>query len=234
MCSLTMTSYASAGNDPRPKDSLSIDINGDIVSRYIWRGLPLSLGANIQPAVSASYGRFSFGAWGSYGLSTPYSEADLYLSFSPGAFTISLSDYYFEDENDLSFNDYGNYSCTDSTTTPHTIEGSVTFNGTENFPLELTAATFLYGDDKDDNNKNYFSTYLEAAYSTSVKESELRIFIGGTIREGFYSDKAAITNIGLTASHELNISNTISIPVYTSFIINPDANDVFLVFGMTF
>lgn len=234
LCSLTFANNTSETGDPVRKDSLSVDVGADLVSRYIWRGLPLSLNANIQPFVSVSYGKFSFGAWGSYGLSAPYSEADLFVSYSPGPFTISVYDYYFEDENDLAFNDYGNFSSKDSITTPHTIEGSITFNGTENFPVQLTAAAFLYGDDKDENNKNYYSTYLEAAYPISFRESEIRLFVGGTINEGFYAGKAAVTNIGLTASHELHISESYSLPVYTSFIINPDAKDVFMVFGMTF
>jgi hypothetical protein len=234
LCSFSITAKSSETGDQTKRDSLSVDISGDLVSRYIWRGIPLSLGANIQPFVSANYGKFSLGAWGSYSLSTPFSEADLFLSFNQGAFTFNISDYYNEDENDMSANDYLNFRCTDSTTTAHTIEGSVTFNGTDNFPLALTVATFLYGNDKDDNNRKYYSTYLEAAYSFAIKESELRLFIGGTAGEGFYSSKAAVTNVGFTASHELHISDSYSLPVYSSFIVNPDSRDVFLVFGMTF
>lgn len=232
--SITTTGKSAGLSGSDKRDSLSLEMGGDFVSRYIWRGLPLSLGANIQPYVSATYGKFTLGAWGSYSLSTPYSEADLFLSFNQGAFTFNISDYYNEDENDMSANDYLNFRCTDSTTTAHTIEGSVTFNGTDNFPLELTVATFLYGNDRDDNNRKYYSTYLEAAYSFAIKESELRLFIGGTAGEGFYSSKAAVTNVGFTASHELHISDSYSLPVYSSFIVNPDSRDVFLVFGMTF
>lgn len=221
-------------NSKEARNRFSFDVSADLVSRYIWRGLPLSLSSNIQPSVSLSRGNLSLGAWGSYSFSTGYSETDLSLSYDLGPFTVGIFDYYNEDENDLSVNDYGNFRGNDSINTPHTLEGSVTFNGTENLPLSFTVATFFYGADKDENNKNYYSTYLEAAYTLSLDNSEVRFFLGGTTGCGFYSDKAAIVNAGLTASHNLKITDSFSLPVYTSLIVNPDVNDVFLVLGLTF
>lgn len=212
----------------------SFDISADLVSRFIWRGVPLSLNSNVQPLVSVSRSNFSVGAWGSYSFSSGYSETDLFLTYDIGAFTLGLTDYYNEDENDLSINDYGRFRNSDTINTAHTLEGTLTFNGTDNLPLSLTLATFFYGADMDENNKNSYSTYIEAAYTLSVKDSELKFFLGGTPWKGYYSNKAAIVNAGVTAIHSLKITDSFSIPVYTSFIVNPDANDVFLVLGLTF
>lgn len=221
-------------NNSKEKSKFSFDISADLVSRFIWRGLPLSLNSNVQPQVSVSHSNFSLGAWGSYSFSSGYSETDLFLTYDLGAFTFGVCDYYNEDENDLTVNDYGNFRNSDSLNTPHLLEGSLTFNGTENFPLSLTLSTFFYGADKDENNKNYFSAYIEAAYTLSMNDNELKFFLGGTPGKGFYSNKAAIVNAGITATHNLKVSDSFSLPVYTSFIVNPDANDVFLVLGLTF
>lgn len=212
----------------------SFNISADLVSRFIWRGLPLSLNSNVQPLVSVSHNNFSAGAWGSYSFSSGYSETDLFLTYDIGAFTVGLTDYFNEDENDLSLNDYGRFRSSDTINTPHTLEGSVVFNGTENFPLSLTLSTFFYGADVDENNNSNFSTYVEAAYTLSVNDNELKFFLGGTPWKGYYAGRAAIVNAGITATHNLKVTDSFSLPVYTSFIVNPDANDVFLVLGLTF
>lgn len=232
-CSMAYSQNAPA-NDNKEKNSFSYDLGADLVSRYIWRGIPLSLSSNIQPFVSVSYSTLSIGAWGSYSFSSGYSETDLFLSYDIGNFTLGIYDYFNEDESDLSFNDYGNFRNSDTLNTPHTLEGSLTFNGTDNFPVSFTVATFFYGADRDENNKNFYSTYLEAAYTLSLDESEIRFFLGGTAGKGYYSDKAAIVSTGVTASHSLKISESFSLPVYTSLVVNPDANDVFLILGLTF
>jgi hypothetical protein len=212
----------------------SFSFNADLVSRYIWRGLPLSLNANIQPYASVTYKNLTLGAWGSYALSNPYAEADLYLSYNMGAFTFTISDYYNEDETDMSFSNYFQYNDRDTIITPHSIEGQVTFNGTDNFPLSLTVATFFYGNDRNENNKNYYSTYLELRYQHTLGENTLSYFLGGTVAKGYYADKAAVVNMGFKATRDLVISEKTSLPVSAAFILNPDAKDIFFVFGLTF
>jgi hypothetical protein len=215
--------------------SIALNVNADFVSRYIWRGMPLDQSANIQPYASITYKDFSFGAWGSYSLANPYAEIDLNLSYSISNFTLTLNDYYNEDETDLTKNEYFKWSETDTTTSPHALEGCVTFNGTDNLPLSISAATFFYGNDKDTaTNKNYYSTYFELGYEINIGSNSLKLFLGGTLSKGYYANKAAIVNTGVTASREIKISDSFSIPVTASFIINPNAKDVFFVFGMTF
>jgi hypothetical protein len=215
--------------------NLSFSFNADMVSRYIWRGLPQNLSPNIQPYASLGYKDFTFGAWGSYGLSSAYAEMDLYLSYTAGLFTVCVNDYYNEDESDLDINDYFNWKNTDTSSTPHALEGALAFNGTDALPLSITAATYFYGNDKDSaTNKNQYSTYLEIAYSTSIRNNDIKLFIGGTISNGSYATKAAIVNLGFTATRELKFSDSYSLPVSASLILNPYANNVFFVFGITF
>ena len=123
----------------------------------------------------------------------------------------------------------------DSINTSHTIEGVISYNGTESLPLSLKAATFFYGNDKDTvNNKNFYSTYVELAYNQSLKNVELKYFVGGTIKKGYYANSPAIINLGLIASRQIKITEQFSLPVNMSIILNPKANDIFVTFGMTF
>lgn len=213
---------------------VSFSINADIVSRYIWRGLPLSLSPNIQPYASISSGNLTIGTWASYGLSSPYAEIDLSVAYDLGPLTLALNDYYNEDETTLNLNDYFHFRSSGNSVSPHAVEGSVTFNATDYFPVSITAATFFLGNDRDEENNKYYSTYIEASYTLSLNDYEIRFMAGGTPMEGYYAGKAALVNVGFTASREIKITDAFTLPASLSLVVNPDANDIFLVFGLTF
>jgi hypothetical protein len=42
-----------------------------------------------------------------------------------------------------------------------------------------------------------------------------------------------VVNLGITVSKEIKISDSFSLPLTTSFIINPQAENVFLVLGIS-
>lgn len=208
---------------------LTLDVNADLVSRYIWRGQPSNLSPNIQPSVTLGYKNFSAQVWGSYGISQPYAEFDINLSYNIGAFTFSLWDYYINAD-EATTTHYFNFS----DTTLHSIEGSLTFNGTEGFPISVTLATYLWGDDKDEAGDNYYSTYLELGYERNIGNTNMKLFAGGTFGEGYYASKAAMVNVGLTAKRDLQLTEKTALPLTGSVIINPNAKSVYLVFGITF
>lgn len=215
--------------EPDTTSKLTLDVNADLVSRYIWRGLPSSLAPNIQPSVTLGCKNFSAQIWGSYGISQPYAEFDMNLSYTMGAFTLSLWDYYVNAD-EATTTHYFNFS----DTTLHSIEGSLTFNGTEGFPISITLATYLWGDDKDEAGDNYYSTYLELGYERNTGETNLKLFAGGTFGEGYYASKATMVNLGFTATRDLQLTEKTALPLTGSVIVNPDAKSVYLVFGITF
>jgi len=213
-------------------DSLSFSFNADIVSRYLWRGLLYSSNPNVQPYGAISYKGLSFGAWGSFGISTPYAETDLYLSYSLGSLTFTVNDYYAVSDDSL---ENYNYFKIKKSETLHSLEGSITYSGPESFPISLTAATFFAGnDDNDVDGNNDYSTYFEIAYTAHVSEIPLKLFVGGTPGKGLYSDKANIVNIGVNATKTLKINDNLEIPVFSSLVVNPNSMDIFFVFGITF
>ena len=222
----------SASTSNAADDSLSFSLNADFVSRYLWRGLQYSPNPNIQPYASIAYKGLTFGAWASYGISTPYAETDLYLSYAIGQFTIAVNDYYAASDDSLENYNYLNFK---KSTTGHSLEGSITYAGPESFPISLTAATFFAGlDDNDGDGNNDYSTYFEVAYTATVSDIPLKLFVGGTPQKGLYSDNANVVNIGVNAIKTLKISNSFELPVFGSLVINPNSKDMFFVFGITF
>jgi len=219
-------------NSVQAADSLSLSFNADLVSRYVWRGLLFSPNPNVQPYGALSYKGLTFGAWGSFGISTPYAETDLYLSYNVGQFTFSVNDYYTASDDSLQNFNYFEFR---KSKTLHALEGAITYSGPESFPISVSAATFFAGaDDYDGDGKNDYSAYFELAYTTLVSEIPLKLFIGGTPQKGLYSEEASLVNVGVSATRTLKFNENVEIPVFTSLVVNPNSKDLFFVFGITF
>jgi hypothetical protein len=52
-----------AQDETNNSKSLEISLHGELVSHYIWRGLPLDLNPQLQGIMSMEYGNFYFGIW---------------------------------------------------------------------------------------------------------------------------------------------------------------------------
>jgi hypothetical protein len=197
---------------------------------------------------------FKAGFWGSYGLGQyskqindtvvvnmgNYAEFDFYLSYTLKGFTIMAYDYFLP--NSLDPNSGNRYFDFKNNTTGHTIEVCISWAGPEKFPLQLFAGTLVYGADKGKDstgvygagNDNNFSTYFEAAYQFNVKGFGVKPFIGGIpFGSSWYGPSAGIINAGCTVSKSIPITKDYSLPVFGSIITNPQAESVFLVFGIS-
>lgn len=205
---------------------------------------------------------FAIGAWGAYATSgtTTGQEADLYLSYSyKEMFSITLTDYFFPDET-LDSQEYFNYNMDwdkinlgTEAQTGHVLEAAIAFNGTESFPLSIMLAMNVWGADSrayDQDNgvmvaddKIVMSKYLELGYSTALKDCNLDVFAGFALDNpdidngepaGFYGqENAGVINMGITLSKEVKITENFSLPVFGSLIANPEAENLFMVFGVS-
>lgn len=225
-----------------------VNLGVDLASRYVWRGTDYGRAPSIQPTLEFSFGKLQVGAWGAFTTSQFlnlededfFQETDLYINFDIiDALSVTLTDYFFP--NDVRANN--NWYNFDKNETGHILEGAITFNGTEKIPFSLMVATNLYGADARNADGDIFhSTYIELGYSTNWKGTDLDFFIGGTPNKadtnkyetGFYSDSPNVVNLGVTAKKELKVTDSFSIPVSASFITNPNAENVFLVFAFSF
>lgn len=212
-------------------NKMSFALSADLVNRYIWRGLLISPNVSIQPYAALTYNEITLSAWSSYGISEKYAEVDFTLSYKIKNLTVSINDYFNQREDTLALSNHFDFK---HNTTKHALEASLNYIISEDLPLNLTAATFFYGNDLDSTGNNYYSTYFEIAYPFTSNEYSFNIFIGGTPKKGFYSDNAAIVNAGLTTTKTIKISDSFSIPMSASLVSNPKAEAIFMILKLTF
>jgi hypothetical protein len=226
------------------RNGSDFNFNADAVSRYIWRGINLGgPSPHIQPSIEYSVAGLAIGVWSSYGLGagSEITEVDLYISYSPSDyFTFTVTDYFFPSDTPFSRGNYFNLS---KGKTGHTIEGMAGFNGTPGFPVWVIFAMNLYGvDGTDENGKNYNAKYLELGYSATFREIEIGTFAGMALDNpntaggatGWYGDSRGIINLGISLSKSIRFTDTVSLPVFSSLVFNPEAGNIFLVGGLNF
>ncbi|MDR3610213.1 MAG: hypothetical protein P4L27_06610 [Ignavibacteriaceae bacterium] len=221
---------------------ISITLNADFVSRYIWQGINLNDAPNIQPSITMKVRGLQCGFWGSYGL-THLNSIDAHYNSSQeidtwGSYTIDgpnkssltaiITDYYFANSGIRigNFNNYNNKNGPGA----HIIEAGLTMGGPESFPILISGCINVYND-KGNN------MYIYAEYGFKVDDASISIFTGttpGSQENPLYNtDRFSIINIGLKASKQIKISESYSIPVYCSYILNPNMEISYLVFGIT-
>ena len=75
-----------------------VSLGADVVSRYVWRGVDFGESMSVQPTLSYSSGNFEIGSWGSYSyapLSSGANEHDIWVGYSFGSVSLTITDYYF-------------------------------------------------------------------------------------------------------------------------------------------
>ena len=186
-----------------------VTIGADIVSRYVWRGSDYGNAAAVQPGIETTVGPVTFGAWGSWSISpgpadVSGNECDLYVSTTVGPVDLTVTDYFFPA-----------YARTDSLLNldKHIFELSASADAG---PVSVLAAANVSGD-VDDDGKSRNSAYLELTYGAF----SLGLGNGAYSTDGEFSP----VSIGVSARRD-NFS--------ASYIINPDQETSFLVFGVNF
>jgi uncharacterized protein (TIGR02001 family) len=200
-------------------------VGADLVSSYVWRGVKYG-GPAFQPTVEFATGGFAIGAWGSFGLGPAdeaVNEADLYLGYGFGfGLYLGLTDYYYQGS------PYFQYS---GDTSSHAFElnaayeiGGFSIGGNYIVNDASNGAGSLGGD-----------MYFELGYAFKY----FNVFVGGG--NGWHSlpddngdDKFAICNIGLSASKEIKITDSFSLPVGGLISINPDTEEFNIVATISF
>lgn len=241
------------------QNNINLSTGASIMSRYVWRGT--QFGGNspsIQPSLNVTYKNLTLGAWGAYSTGGVHAsqEMDLSLSYSfLNNFSAVITDYYFP-------TDTGNYNYLGyDDKTGHIFELGLSYSGNK-IPITISAyvnfagndAPTYYDDVKDTANFNkksgiQYSNYFEIAYNNTLKNNiSYNIFLGFTLNnpkakndktgfigeQGFYGNGPGVVNMGVTVNKSIKITNKYSLPITTSFIINPQAEKVFLIFGLSF
>ncbi len=217
--------------------------SADFVSRYVWRGILENDSPNIQPSLTFDYSGLSFGFWGSYSLSkinkseddfSTSQEIDTWLSYSITlkngmGLTALATDYYYP-QNGIKISNFNNYD-NPAGAGAHTVELGLAFAGNKSFPINISGYINIYND-KGNN------AYFQVDYATKIIDYDIDLFIGaanGSKDNPVYygTDKFDIINLGITAQREIKITDSFSLPLFISYILNPKAENSYLVFGLS-
>lgn len=220
-----------ADHIPHATDSLSVDLSATILARHVWRGSLTCDAWNMQPSFNVSKRNFLVGAWAAYTVDNSYAEVDIYASYSLGSFTFSVLDYFCPNET-LRFNRFFDL---DQSTTQHTLDATLSFDGTEKLPITLMVSTLLWGDDLNPNNgRNYYSTYIEAGYTWErTAYQHFDFSVGHTPYRGYYANTFSVVSVGAGVTQTIKISESFSLPIFGKLILNPYTENLFFVFGLT-
>ena len=195
--------------------SYSQDFGADLVSSYVWRGTQFGSGSHIQPYMDIGSGNLTGGVWGSFPTSAKGggNELDLWVSYDFGPLALTITNYTFPGEGGVYSKDEG------------------LFNGDY---TELSASTSIGGVDL---SAGYF-TEVEALYielGTSIGAVDVALGYGDDQSDPFYADGGSgLVNMSFSGSKDIQISDSYALPVFGSFIINPEVETAFLVFGISF
>ncbi|MDR0894244.1 MAG: hypothetical protein LBN06_02935 [Prevotellaceae bacterium] len=219
--------WATVPSTTKAQDKVEASVGTDIVSNYIWRGIDCG-GVSIQPGLSLSYRGLSLAAWGNVGLdSSDTKEVDLTLGYTVGGFNVAMTDYFFfKSGDDTKYFEYAAHS------TAHVFEATV---GYDFGVLAVSWNTNFAGSDYyNADGKRSYSTYVGVSAPFKLGGLEWGAEVGFTPWEGMYSDGFNLTNITLSATKAVQITDSFALPLFGQLTFNPDANRAYFAFGISF
>jgi len=197
----------------------SQDFGANLVSSYVWRGTQFGSGTHIQPWMKLGKeksGVLSGGIWGSFPTTANGggNELDLWVSYDLGPVVITVTNYSFPNK-DGTYG-VGNPGLFDVDWME--ISGSSEFG-----PIKLNVGYFT----------NAEALYVETSFPTGP--IDIGIGFGSDNKDAFYAGGySGLVNLSFSGSKKIKISEDYSLPLFGSFIYNPNNESAFLVFGTNF
>ena len=209
------------------QDKVEVNVGADVVSGYIWRGQDLG-NAGIQPTLSVGYRGFSLTAWGSAGFSKEDTkEFDLTLGYAGGGFSVSVTDYWFN--NGPGYFHYG------AGNTAHVFEAQVGYDF--GFLAANWYTNFAGNDGVNRSGHRAYASYLNLTAPFTLGGLEWAVSVGATPwANTFYNGGAGgfeLTDIGIGASREIRLTDRYALPVFARAIWNPATEGAYFVFGIS-
>jgi len=213
------------------QDKVEATVGADLVSGYIWRGQDLG-GASIQPSMSVSYKGLSLSAWGSLGLNREDAkEIDLTLSYEIGNFIIAVTDFWsipYDKEEDTNYFDYNAH------TTSHVFEAQIGYDFGI-FALNWFT-NFAGADGVNKKEERAYSSYISVIAPFRLGGLDWEAEVGATpwTNDYYYATGFAVCDVSLSASKEIKITESYSLPIYGKATFNPTSDKAYFTFGISF
>lgn len=210
------------------QDEVEASVGVDLVSGYIWRGQDLG-NVSIQPSASIGYKGFSLSGWGSVGFEKEDTkEFDLCLGYSTGGFSVSVTDYWFN--NGPGYFHYGSHN------TNHVFEAQV---GYDFGPLAVNWYTNFAGNDGvNKDGERAYSSYISVAAPFRLGGLDWTAEIGATPwATTFYNGGAngfEVCDVSVGASKDITITDSFSLPLFAKATWNPATEGAYFVVGLSF
>lgn len=218
LLAVTSISMPSLVNAQEEKKGASFTAGADIYSNYIWRGSKFGAGPAFQPTVKMTAGGFTAGVWGSFD-SNGYSEVDPYVSYSfPFGLSLGVTSYYYPMSGASFMADSSNaYELNVGF-----AKGGFSLSG--NYILNEASVPASMGGD----------LYFQVGYNVN----NFGVFLGAgngwhTMDNDKGEDVFGICNIGVSASKEIKVTESFTVPVTGQVIYNPDTKLMHLVVGFS-
>ncbi|WP_455601864.1 hypothetical protein [Bacteroides rodentium] len=226
LLSMAMTFTANA------QDKVEASVGADLVSGYIWRGQDLG-GVSLQPSASVAYKGFSLGVWGSVGIeSSDTKEFDLTLGYSTGGFSVSVTDYWFNVAADGAAK-YFHYEAHDGLNS-HVFEAQI---GYDFGPVAVNWYTnFAGADGVNKDGDRAYSSYISLAAPFTLGGLDWTAEVGATpwATDFYGANGFAVCDISLSASKEIKVTDSFSLPLFAKATWNPRTEGAYFVVGLSF
>ncbi len=208
--------FALAGDKSKKTPFLTYAV--DVTTQHLWRGFKSGDTPSIEPSLKLHFTpNLTFGLWGASTFNDSYKEVDLYLGYQYKQFSVTLFDYYDPAVNTFKWKDVSDFN---QKTTEHIVDLVMDYQF-KKIPVKLLASTIIYGNDRDEEGQQNYSSYVELAYTIPYKPVASHLFIGVNPTGTFYHDKFNVVNLGIKAEKTLKITNKYSIPIQANLSGNP-------------
>lgn len=209
------------------QDKVEASVGADLVSSYIWRGQDLG-GVSLQPAMSISYKGFTLGAWGSVGLDkNDTKELDLTLGYATGGFSVSVTDYWF--------NNGPGYFHYKARNTAHVWEAQVGYDC--GVAAVNWYTNFAGNDGTNKSGDRAYSSYVVISAPFRLGGLDWSAEVGAVPwATSFYNGQTngfAVCNVSLAAEKAIRITKQFSLPLFAKATWNPRTEGAYFVVGLS-
>lgn len=226
LISTALTVSAQEPTEDKRADNIEVDIFADLLSQYVWRGMPLG-SACLQPSLGLSWKGLSLSATGNRGLTTTDDpeEIDLTAAFTTGGLTVGIIDYWNNSPEPR-------YLIYDAHSTSHVFEAFASYDFG---PLAAAWYTNFTGNDGvNKNGKRAYSSYAELNAPFQLAQCEWTATVGVVpYATSFYETNGfSVTNLSVAATKSISITDHFALPVFAQLTANPSTESMYFVFGL--
>ena len=210
---------------------LSVDAGMNLTSRFIYRGVELGNAPQVQARIGINSGAFSLYGWGSHTLGLDdgaYKEVKFWANY-----TLDLGSFTLTPQIENHFDAFSDLFDFEENTSTHVVQTSLRLAGKGDAAPDLFIG-YAFGPPVEG------TIYIEAGYRFTSGAYGMRAFISSQYSDGpgfvdlGYNDTLVINQIGISASRTLNLTESFSLPLGISMVVNPRTERIFTAASISF